>query len=267
MKEKELLKLITSNLPRKILWMVFLSLQAVLLPHTSWLFGMFEPISVMGTLAAWTGAFSFESSNAVLVHQLAKHWEKKPKKPGRWEKIRHRWLNAYVFGLLIVTTVSSLANVAHAVQFGKQLAIFDVWNFPPVVYQLAFGAILPIVSLLFAKVLSNEADDEDAPNPLLDEAKKALSEFRSKLREASETIAALKMQLEESERQRKMAEERFVAAGELFKRLFEGEKQQRIIAFKQQWPQLTVSAIAVLAETSPGYVSETLNRLNVPVDA
>jgi hypothetical protein len=46
-----MLKLITVN---RILWAVYLSLLGVLLPHT-----------------AWTAAFAFEASIAVLIHKLS----------------------------------------------------------------------------------------------------------------------------------------------------------------------------------------------------
>jgi hypothetical protein len=58
--QKIMLKLITVN---RILWAVYLSLLGVLLPHT-----------------AWTAAFAFEASIAVLIHKLSGHIDRTPRR-------------------------------------------------------------------------------------------------------------------------------------------------------------------------------------------
>ena len=237
----------------RILWAVYLSLLGVLLPHTAWAFQNFEPDHRAGNISfvAWTAAFAFEASIAVLMHKLSAHLDRTPRRLSAWAKFRHRYLNAYSFGLLAAIGVSSLANLAHAVEFGRPLAIFTYWNISFDIYAFAFGAILPLVSLVFARVLSNvvetEADDEQA------------------LRQAKETIADLRRQLRESEAKTKAAEEareqteaRYVSEGEPLMKIVSADKRERILAAHRLWPRLSGASLAVIADASPSYVSEVL---------
>lgn len=229
-----------------ILWGVFLSLLAVLLPHTAWLFAQFEPSGHwIGTAAAWAGAFAFEAAIAVLVHKLSEHIKTTPKGRRGWSRWSHRYLNAYSLGLVVCVLVSALANLAHAVEYGRSLAIFAAWGIPAQVYQVAFGAVLPLMSLLFARVLSNVSDAETETDPELAAAKQELGEMRRQVREANARAQA--------------AEARFVAVGDLV-RLFAEEKRDRILAARQAWPKLPGNAIAVIADASPSYVSEVLGQ-------
>ena len=58
------------------------------------------------------------------------------------------------------------------------------------------------------------------------------------------------------------AEQRFTAAGDLFGRLFADEKRQRILAAAERWPELPASSVAIIASSSPGYVSEVLKGMD-----
>lgn len=233
------------NLTTKILWAVYIGLLAVLLPHTAWLFTRFEPDSSIGTVAAWAGAFAFEAAIAVLTHKLAKHIEDQPRKLKPWAKFTYRYLNAYSFGLVVSVLVSALANLAHSVEFGRSLTIFAQWGIPAQVYQIAFGGVLPVVSLLFARVLSNVSESEDEVDPDMEEAKSTIEELRRDLRV--------------SDKRAREAELRFAAAGDLFVRLTADEKRQRILAARERWPALPASSVAIITECSPSYVSEVIN--------
>jgi hypothetical protein len=125
--EKIVLKFITVN---RILWAVYLSLLGVLLPHTAWAFQNFEPETESGgnSVVAWTAAFAFEASIAVLMHKLSGHIDRTPRRLLAWAKFQYRYLNAYSLGLLAAIAVSSLANLAHAVEFGRSMAIFTLWK-------------------------------------------------------------------------------------------------------------------------------------------
>lgn len=226
-----------------VLWCVYLGLLLVLLPHTAWLFNQFEPVGVLGMAAAWAGAFAFEGAIAVLTYKLARHIESAPRRLSAWRRFVHNYLNAYSAGLVISVAVSALANLAHAVQFGQVLTIFAAWGIPPALYQMAFGAVLPIVSLLFARVLSNVTESEAGIDPELETAKAQLSDARQALRQA--------------ERDRDAANARFAAAGDLL-RLMADNKRERILAAHERWPQLTGAAIAIIAGSSPAHVSEVL---------
>jgi len=239
-----------------ILWAVFLSLLLVLLPHTAWMFSMFEPAGATGTAAAWGAAFAFEAAIAVLVHRLARHWEAQPKGMRPWAKRRYRWANAYFGGLVIALLVSSLANLAHSVEFGRALAIFGSWGIPPQVYQVATGAILPMTSLLFARVLSYEVETEEGANPEVEKLKQDLAEIRRRLAEAEN--ARKKAEAAEA-----AANARFDAAGDLLAALTGEGKRQRILAVSRQWPQLQPGAIAVISGASASYVTEVLQGAEV----
>ena len=245
------MKFLTIN---RILWAVYLSLLGVLLPHTAWTFQNFEPQNKTGAigLVAWTAAFAFEASIAALTHKLSIHIENTPKRLMPWSKFRYRYLNAYSLGLVASILVSSMANLAHAVEFGRPMAIFTEWNIPFSIYALAFGAVLPLVSLVFARVLSNVVETEGEEDPAFSEAKA--------------TIADLRRQLRESETQKKTAEDacnraeaRFASIGGLLTKLLSDDKRERIIAAHSLWNKLPGSAVAIITDTSPSYVSEVLN--------
>lgn len=265
------------NITTQILWAVFFALLAVLLPHTAWAFRQFEPEQSMILIGSFDAAdalsyvvaFAFEAAIAVLVHKLAKRIEEvKPvtrsiknsdgtftKVSDNWATFKRRYVHPISFGLLIATLVSGMANLAHAVQFGRAMVIFAQWHIPQSVYSVAFGGILPLVSLTFASVLSNVTDSEDAPNPELDAVKKVNTDLRLHIRE-------LEKKLGDAEDARRTAEERFGALGDLFRRIFSEDKRERIIAVREWRPQLSGSAIAVIAESSPAYVSEVLKDLD-----
>jgi hypothetical protein len=247
-----------------LLWTIYLALLAVLLPHTAWAFGRFEsPNSSWlnipwGLVTAWAAAFAFEAAIAALTHKLAKHIEATPRySAGRvWlRRLSYQYLNAYSAGLLVAVGVSILANFGHAVEYGQDFAIFDRYNVPPLLYSLAFGGILPLVSLMFARILANTAEAEFEVNPELTQAKQTIRKLRSDLEETKEHFA-------ETEARANAAEERFAAAGELVARLFAEEKRQRILAAAEHWPELPASSIAIITSASPGYVSEVLKGEN-----
>jgi hypothetical protein len=231
------------NMTTKIFWFVFLCLLGVLLPHTAWLFKQFEPDTLVGTVSAWVGAFAFEAAIAVLTHKLAKHIEQTPRRLHGRAKFLFRYANAYAAGLLFAVVVSSLANLAHSVEFGRELIVFTAWGIPEQVYQIAFGAVLPVVSILFARVLSNVSEIEQDIDPELEKANAKVREVAARLRETEQKLA-------EAER---------VRSNE-FTSLIDPDKSVRIHAAKQLWPDLPVRSIAVIADASQGYVSDVLSK-------
>lgn len=235
------MKFITVN---RILWLIFISLLAVLLPHTAWLFSKLEPAKTLWV--SYPAAFAFEAAIAALVHKLAKHIETTPKRKSGWEKFFYRYWNAYSVGLVVAIGISSLANLAHAVEFGQPLKIFTDWGVPQSLYSVAFGAVLPMVSLVFALVLSNVTETESETDPALLEANKTVSELRRELRDIRSQLTA--------------SQQRFDAMGDLFVRLTGADKRERILAASQQWPGLPGKYIAVVTDSTPSYVSEVLSE-------
>ena len=188
--------------------------------------------------------------------ELAKHIETTPRyTAGRvWlRRISHQYLNAYAAGLLVAVGVSVLANFGHAVEFGRDFAIFGQYKIPSLLYSLAFGGILPLVSLMFARILANTAEADAEVNPELTKSKQTIKQLRAEL-------VSAEGQLVDTEARAKAAEQRFATAGDLFARLFAEEKRQRIVAAAQAWPELPAASIAIIADASPGYVSELLRE-------
>jgi hypothetical protein len=124
-----------------------------------------------------------------------------------------------------------LANSGHAVEFGRDFAVLGSYDVPPQVHSLAFGGILPLASLVFARILANTADTEVQANPDVVKAKQAIKELRSELQAAEGQFA-------NAEARANAAEQRFTAAGDLVVQLFAEEKRQRILAAAERWPHL-----------------------------
>jgi hypothetical protein len=228
----------------RLLWFIYLALLAVLLPHTAWAFAVFEPAGQAGI--AWSAAFAFEASIAALTYKLIARIEAAPRRKSQWKQWRHAYLNVYAGGLLVSVAVSALANWSHAVEFGTTTAVVRQYPVLSGFLPIAFGAILPGVSFAFAHVLADVAATELESDPELDRAKAIVVDLRRQLRDAEQRAAS--------------AETRFAAAGDLFVRLAAESKRDRILAAAERWPQLPASAIAVIAESSPSYVSEVLNN-------
>ena len=199
-------------------------------------------------VTAWAAACAFEAAIAALTHQLAKRIETTPRYTAGHVALRrfsYQYLNAYAAGLFVALGVSGLANFAHAVEYSRNFAMFGRYDVSPLLYSLTFGAILPLVSLLFARILG------DSANPELNRAKQTIRELRSELE-------ATRAHIIEVESQAALAEQRFVAGGDLFARLFAEEKRQRNLAAAERWPELPAASIAIIVSASLGYVSEVL---------
>lgn len=235
----------------KVLWVIYISLLAVVLPHTEWAFRQFEP-GAQTSIVSWAAAFAFEAAIAALTHKLSKHIEQTPKRSAGWAKFKFRYLNSYSLGLLFSLGISTMANLAHAVEFGGRMLIFAEWNIPFGLYAVAFGAVLPVVSYTFASVLSNVTDIDETEDP-------ALVELR-------QTNATLRKNLHEAENLRRQADARFAAMGDVYIKLASSDKRERILAAMEKWPSMSGSAIAMLTDSSPAYVSEVIaqNRVLEP---
>jgi hypothetical protein len=230
-----------------LLWLVYILFLAVLMPHTAWAFAQFQSDKTMTNPMPWMLAFSVEAVIAAFTHKLAEHLTAKRKLKGVRANLA-KWVNGYSVGLVMVLTISSISNLAYTVQFAGDLAVFTEWGISVGVYEFAFGAMLPFVSLVFALVLSQMAESEAETDPALTEANNALREVR--------------LQLRESERARKIAEDRLNTVLDIAKMFAGDNKKERIVAISQRWPNLPNVAVAVLSESSPTHVSEVLKEFS-----
>ena len=221
-----------------LLWAIYLALLGVLLPHTAWAFGQFEPDGTAGL--GWIAALAFEGAIAAFTWRLKELIENTPNHKDAWKRFRKRYLNIYALGLLVAIGVSSLANWAHSVEYGQAFTVFETYRIPPLLYTVAFGAILPACSLLFARILADVQDNEQEVNAEIVELKRVNIELRREL---------------------KAAETRLVRAEDAARLLLEltaEDKAQRILAASNQWPNLSQVALAQIAGASPSYVSQVL---------
>ena len=229
-----------------ILWLVYICLLGVLLPHTAWLFSRFEPGEEIG-FVSWFAAFAFEAAIAVLTHKLAKHIEGSINHRNIFKRFSVRYMNSFSVGLVIAVGVSALANLAHAVEYGQPLKIFTEWNIAPEIYQLSFGAVLPVVSLLFARVLSNVSEAEQQP----DENDDKIRQMQAKLRETEKKLRETERKAQETERQLKE-----------YSGLISQSKADRIKTAHVLWPELPNRSVAIVSGSSPSHVSEVLASMN-----
>ena len=224
-----------------LLWAVYLALLGVLLPHTAWAFGQFEPDGWIGL--GWIAAIAFEGAIAAFTWRFKERIEATPGyRSGNvsWRKFKYRYLHVYSLGLLVAIGVSSLANWAHSVEYSQAFTVFERYRIPPLLYTIAFGAILPMCSLLFARILADVQDSEQD----VDSESAAVKQDNTQLRR----------ELRETERRLQRAED----AARLLLELTAEDKAQRILAAHGQWPELSQVALAQIAGASPSYVSQIL---------
>mgnify|MGYP001412424831 FL=1 len=163
-----------------LMWLVYVLFLGVLMPHTAWTFSQFQQDKT--SLIAWMLAFAVECVIAAFTHKLSEYLSATKRAKG-WQAL-YRWLNGYSVGLFMVLLISSIANLAYAVQFAGTLTVFTEWGISRMVYEFAFGAMLPFVSLVFALVLSQMADAEVDEDPAVTEAKGQVVTLRQSLRES-----------------------------------------------------------------------------------
>jgi len=228
----------------RLLWIVYAALLGVLLPHTAWAFGQFEPTG--WRWLGWIGAIAFEGAIAALTWRLKQAIEQSANSRRLSIRWRRRYLNTYAAGLIVSIGVSSAANWAHAVEFGKAFTVFARYSVSPLMYSVMFGAILPMCSLLFAHILAGVQESEQETDPAL--------------AEANTTIRELRRNLSDTEQRALIAEQRFAAIGDLAIMLTTENRQERILAARRRWPQLPGRSIAIITETAPSYVSEILEN-------
>jgi hypothetical protein len=238
-----------------LFWIIYVALLAVLFPHTAWAFGQFEQ-SGGDQWVPWAAALAFEAAIAAITSKLSNRIENTPKRLSAWRKFSYRYLNSYSLGLIGALGISTLANLAHAVEFGRDMTIFSTWRIPASVYAVAFGAVLPFISLIFASVLSNVVESEAEEDPELAQAKDQLVDLRKQLRDVTREKDTYLQRAT-------VAEARFTEAGDLMRMMFAEDKRVRILAVHEQWPTLPGAAVATITESSPAYVSEVIKSAEV----
>jgi len=227
-----------------LIWMIYVGLLSVLLPHTQWMFAKFEAGTTEGTAVSWAAAVVFELTIVVLTHKLSAHIRQARGSARTWRRFKLRYANTYGYGLVMAMSVSTFANVEHAHAFAAT-------EYSSPFHLVAFGGVLPIASLLFAKVLANVHEDSVSDDPDLVKAKKAAGDLRSQLRQAKQEVAAAVSRAD--------AAESLVGIAEC---LFGDDKRKRILTARDIWQDAPGAHIATIADASPGYVAEVLAGAN-----
>lgn len=262
-----------------VLWAIFISLLLVLLPHTAWFFSIFEnpePYNIFGVMVklgngvAFFAAFAFEAAIAALVHKLSEHIREA--RPGSgtqplWaRRLTKRYMNVYSLGLLLVVSVSAIANYAHALEFGGEIEAFARMGIPLEVYSVVAGGILPVCSLLFASVLSNVKDTEQELDPELIKAKDENKSLRSQIKQLNERMA-------ESERVANGAYQDLTSRltqteqrAAMYSGLLSEAKKDRVLAARELWPALPYSALEIITGASGAYISDVIKAAALPAN-
>ena len=235
----------------RLLWLTYTALLAVLLPHTAWTFSQFEPPA--WRWLGWIAAAAFEGAIAAFTWRLKQHIEESTRHRSAWRRFQARYLNVNAIGLITALAISAAANFAHAVEFGQPFAMFARYGVSPFVYAVGFGGILPLCSLLFARILADVHPAEEEENQEIAEEKRKRREADAARRQAEADCQQLSARLGEAE--------------DVIRFLFATEKRARILGVHERWPALPHSAIAVITDASPSYVSEVLAERLVTIEA
>jgi len=280
-----------------VLWAIFISLLLVLLPHTAWFFSIFEnpePYNIFGVMVkvgygvAFFAAFAFEAAIAALVHKLSEHIrEAKPgsgSQPLWLRRLTKRYMNVYSLGLLLVVSVSAIANYAHALEFGGEIEAFARMGIPLEVYSVVAGGILPVCSLLFASVLSNVKDTEQELDPELVKAKDDNKTLRIQNKQLNERIAdgerkAIETYQEftvkltqaeqmafEREQQVKIELTQAEQKAAKYSGLLSEAKKDRVLTARELWPALPYSSLEIVTGASGAYISDVIKAASQPVN-
>lgn len=245
---------------RNLLWLIYIALLGVLLPHTAWAFAQFQ--SEGSGHLAWLLAFVFEASVFAFTHNMIDRIERASRLRRRseepiysyvWRRLSTAYLHVNGIGLLLVSAVSALANVTYTVEFSRLPEDYAAYS--PTFY-LAFGGILPVISFLFAHILAKQPEVEI-------EASESELRAKAEAQRAKAATQAAQAEAEQLRRQLKQAQAKAAAIEseiEIFRRLFADEKKDQIVAARQIWPDATGAAIASITDSSPSYVSDVLGN-------
>lgn len=130
----------------------YLFLLVVLLPHTAWMFSLFEPEEMKGL--GWAGAIAFEITIAVLTHFLAEKLSTvSEKKQSFSAKMKEELANIPAMLLMGSVVISVAANWTHAYRYASAVP-YGEYIIVKVIYSILFGAALPVCSFAYAYVLS-----------------------------------------------------------------------------------------------------------------
>jgi hypothetical protein len=157
---------------RILMVMSYIFLLVVLLPHTAWMFSLFEPAQSQGL--GWAGAIAFELTIGALTHFLARELAAVSDIAGEKfiERMKRELMNIPAFLLLGSILISTVANWTHAYNFANTVPFGD-YSIVKVLYSTLFGAALPLCSFAYAYVLSRVYRKDESKQPIESETEAA----------------------------------------------------------------------------------------------
>jgi hypothetical protein len=270
-----MLKIRVNNL--HLFWGVYMAFLFVLLPQEAWTIGQGqdpsgEVWSLLGVTAsplAWLLALAFSATIAIVTHRLNKHWMEMPNRYKAQDMVRkrfgYRWINVYALTLLITIPISAVANFMHVVEFTKPtLRIFEIYPWALGVYRFIFGMALPLVSMVFARVLSTMQESEQEEDPAFAKAKAELKEANSTIRSLEQSMRKSEQEysarIRDAERLANESEQRYRAVGDVVRWLFGQDEalRDRIRGIRTTFPNLSQNGIAQLIGCSTSTVNDNL---------
>ena len=259
-----------------LFWVVYIGFLLMLWPQEAWTIGQSQDqnagtwtmLGVTASPLAWLLAGALGATIGIVTHKLNEHWKEMPSrykaKDMEKQRFAYRWLNVYVLGLFATILLSAIANFMHVVEFTNPgLQVFAIWPWAKWIYQVLFGLALPLVSMVFARVLSTMRADEQEEDPALTkaktelaDAKKAEREKEKTIRQMTETILTLEQKIAESESLIGRSVVRYLYDKELALR-------ERIQGVRRAFPELSQNGISQLLECSVSTVNDALKGFEI----
>jgi hypothetical protein len=139
------------NLGTAVIWLVYVALLVVMLPHTQRAAARFEPENIIGAVSSFAFALVFELAYIVFMHGQVEHLKQNRRARANEAKSHHlwrKWGTAYSAALLVALIITFLANTWHTTSSVDSQNVYDVSM------AFVFGAVLPVMSILFASILA-----------------------------------------------------------------------------------------------------------------
>jgi molybdopterin converting factor small subunit len=285
-----------------LFWAVYIIFLAVLLPQEAWTIGQGQDqtgtqwtvLGVKASPLAWFLAAAFSLSIAIVTHRLNAHWLAMPKwrlptladnasdeqkkqhatkaRDYRSKVFSYRWLNVYALALIVCMFISAIANLMHVVQFtNPSLKIFASYPWAMAVYQGIFGLALPLVSFVFARVLSTMQETEQEDDPAFVQAKADLKEAKGLIKSLEQTIRDTEQRysaaIREAEKRLEESEQRYRAVGDVIRWLFGKDEalRDRIRGIRTTFPNLSQNGIAQIVGCSVSTVNDALQGYQIEI--
>lgn len=224
---------------------------AIAVAITRWVAALLpsEGMTIPDTWSWWLPLSAILSATMAIVEGLAfsyvfAAWRNKSTKDHRADNLL--WMALGSAAAFVVVLAPSIAANVRGVLLSEMLVSsvsLYLWS-----TAVALSTILIVVSVGFAQKENNQKPPDT-------ESEK----WKDKVKEAEARAKAAEQRAMDAEAVANMTNARFDAAGDMMRLLMSENKRERILAARQQWPELPITWLALVAGASQSYVSEVLN--------